>query len=79
MDLTSFAERSTTMANDRIIVVAPLTQSNLDALGPGFTRVWPVDDTPCFSQLLQRIDEADRDLQRERDAGASSAESPLNE
>jgi hypothetical protein len=32
-----------------------------------FSRAWPVDDTPCFSQLLQAIDEADRENWRERD------------
>lgn len=55
------------MARDRIVAVGLLTQRDLDALGHGFDRVWPVDQTPCFSRLLQAIDEADRDLWRDRD------------
>ena len=60
------------MAADRIVAVGLLTARDIDLLGPTFTRVWPVDEAPCFAQLLQRIDEADRDLQRERDAGETS-------
>jgi hypothetical protein len=41
-------------------------------LGPTFVRLWQVDETPCFSQLLQAIDDADRDIWRERDALRSS-------
>ena len=55
------------MANERIVAIGLLTQRDLDALGSGFQRVWPVDETPCFSQLLQAIDEADREMWRERD------------
>ncbi len=55
------------MANERIIAIGLLTQRDLETLGSGFQRVWPVDETPCFSKLLQAIDEADRDLWRERD------------
>lgn len=65
--------------NGRIVAVGLLTQRNLDALGPTFTQVWPVDETPCFHQLLQAIDEADRQLRRDRDkkerlAGSTRAE-----
>ena len=56
------------MPPNRIVAVGLLSQANLDLLGPTFTRVWPVDETPCFAQLLQAIDEADRDIWRERDA-----------
>lgn len=55
------------MPDERIVAVGLLTQRDLDALGPTFTRVWPVDQTPCFPQLLQAIDEADRQLRRDRD------------
>jgi hypothetical protein len=56
-----------TMESRRIVAVGLLTKEDVALLGPAFDRLWPVDETPCFSQLLQRIDEADRDLQRERD------------
>ena len=58
------------MSFDRIVAVGLLTQRDLDALGAGFTRAFPVDHTDCFGELLRAIDEADRDLRRERDGRA---------
>ena len=55
------------MNRDRIVAVGLLTQHDISLLGPTFTRVWPVDETPCFDGLLQAIDEADRRLHRDRD------------
>jgi hypothetical protein len=57
------------MQRDRIIAVGLLTQQNLNTLGPTFTRAWPVDEAPCFSQLLRAIDEADREVRQERSRG----------
>jgi hypothetical protein len=54
------------LAKDRVVAVGLLTQQDLDTLGQSFTRLWPVDETPCFSGLLQAIDEADRELCRAR-------------
>ena len=34
--------------------------------GPPY-RLWSIEETPCFSGLLQSIDEADRKLIREKD------------
>ena len=48
---------------DRIVAVGLLTQQDLDLLGQSFDRLWPVDDAPCFIDLLEAIDEADRALQ----------------
>jgi hypothetical protein len=53
------------MPTDNVIAVGLLTARNVDDLGPTFTRLWPVEDTPCFSQLLVAIDDADRALKRE--------------
>jgi len=55
------------MTRDRIVAVGLLTARDLETLGDGFDRLWPVDETPCFSQLLQAIDDADRELWRARD------------
>lgn len=55
------------MARERIVAVGLLTQRELNLLGSTFDRLWLVDETPCFSQLLQAIDEADRQLWRARD------------
>lgn len=51
----------------RIVAVGLLTQQDLQSLGPTFTRAWPVDETPCFEELLQRIDEADLGTRQEPD------------
>lgn len=55
------------MANDRIVAVGLLTQNDVRLLGPSFDRLWPVEETPCFSGLLQAIDEADRRLKQEHE------------
>ncbi len=47
------------MTAKRIVAIGLLTQRDIDVLGPTFDRLWPVDETPCFSQLLEAIDEAD--------------------
>ena len=51
------------MAHDRIIAVGLLTESNLLRLGNTLTRLWPVQNAPEFDELLEAIDEADRELQ----------------
>ena len=51
------------MTGDRIVAVGLLTEFDLNRLGDTFTRLWPVDDVPCFEDLLAAIDEADRQLQ----------------
>jgi len=45
--------------NRRIVAFGLLTQQDLDLLGPTFDRAWPVDDAPCFEDLLQALDEVD--------------------
>lgn len=50
------------VTGDRIIAVGLLTEFDLNRLGDTFTRLWPVDDVPCFEELLAAIDEADRQL-----------------
>ena len=39
-----------------------MTEHDLNLLGEGFNRAWPVDETPCFEGLLKAIDDADRAL-----------------
>jgi hypothetical protein len=55
------------MADKKIVAVGLLTEADLRLLGPAFTRLWPVEETPCFSELLRAIDEADREIRQERD------------
>ena len=54
------------MSGERIIAVGLLTQREVELLGGDFNRLWPVDEAPCFSGLLQAIDEADRQIRRDR-------------
>jgi hypothetical protein len=63
------------MTDDRIIAVALLTRRDVDLLGPTFERLWPVDETPCFSGLLEAIDQADREL---RNQPASGPREPIS-
>lgn len=51
------------MSKERIVAVGLLTQRDLSLLGHSFTRLWPVDEAPCFDGLLDAIDKAERDLQ----------------
>jgi len=50
--------------SQHIVAIGLLTQQDLNLLGRGFDRAFPVDPTPCFDDLLQAIDEADRKLDR---------------
>lgn len=63
--------RSDALRTNQIVAVGLLTSRDLDVLGPTFTRVWPVEEAPCFSGLLRAIDEADRELWRADDRDAS--------
>lgn len=52
------------MVGERIAAVGLLTTRDVDLLGPTFRRLWPVEETPSFSELLQAIDEADCEVSR---------------
>jgi len=45
---------------ERIVAVGPLTQPDLNLLGPMFDRAWPVENAPSFADLLNAIDRAER-------------------
>lgn len=53
------------MAKERIVAVGLLTQREVELLGQGFSRLWPVDNTPCFTELIEAIDEADRKFEQD--------------
>ena len=57
--------RSTDLAQERIVAVGLLTQREVELLGQGFSRLWPVDETPCFTELIKAIDDADEQLHQE--------------
>ena len=60
----------------KIVAVGLLTQRDVDVLGNGFSRLWPVDDASCFTDLLQAIDDADRELGEENQPNRGQSESP---
>jgi hypothetical protein len=49
------------LSDDRIVAIGLLTQREVEMLGQGFSRLWPLDDTPCFNELLKAIDQAERE------------------
>ncbi|MGA1799857.1 hypothetical protein VH567_13875 [Sphingomonas sp. 4RDLI-65] len=53
---------------DRIVAIGLLTQRDVFALGHDLSRVYPIDEVPCFGSLLGAIDDADRAFHRARDA-----------
>lgn len=53
--------------DEAIFAVALLTRSELTSLGPAFARAWPVEKTPCYGELLEAIDDADRAYWRHQD------------
>jgi hypothetical protein len=55
------------MNGERIVAVALLTETNLQMLEDNLKKVYPIDETPCFPDLLRAIDEADREHWREQD------------
>ena len=50
------------MPRERIVAIGLLTEGDLDRLGGVLTRLWPVEETPSFAELLRAIDEADAAL-----------------
>lgn len=57
---------------ERIVAFALLTESNMRDFGSNLHTVYPIDETPCFGELLSAIDEADREMWRERDRMAGA-------
>jgi len=53
---------------DRIVAIGLLTQRDVFALGHDLSRVYAINETPCFGALLGAIDDADRAFQRAHDA-----------
>jgi hypothetical protein len=56
--------------NNRIIAVGLLTDDDLEKLGSGFKRAYRIDETPCFGELLRAIDEADREMRKNREGSS---------
>ena len=53
------------MPDERIVAIGLLTLSDLERLGETFDRLWPVDESTVFSDLLKEIDEADQRLRQD--------------
>jgi len=48
------------LTNRSITMVELIKRENIRALGDTFSRLNPVDETPCFDALLYATDEADK-------------------
>lgn len=55
------------MMNGGIVALGLLTAEDVRLLGENFTRIYPVDETPCWGELLRAIDDADRAIRHARD------------
>jgi len=44
---------------NHIVAIGLLTQSDVDCFGQGFTRMYPLEGTDDFQDLLNAIDQAD--------------------
>ena len=49
--------RLAAVKEEEIIAIGLLTQSDVDRLGPAFRRIYPVDETRLFDDLLRAIDD----------------------
>ncbi len=47
------------MPDERIVAIGLLTRGDVQRLGETFTRLWPVDQSTDFSELLRASDEAE--------------------
>ena len=47
------------MSSDNFVAVGLLTRRDLDVLGSGFRRAFPLEETTDFTPLLDLIDEVD--------------------
>ena len=54
------------MQRERVVAVGLLTECDLAKFGPSFVRAYPIDENPCFEDLLASIDRADIELSRAR-------------
>lgn len=50
---------SSDRSNDRIVAVGLLTQRDVDILGTGFRRLFPVEGVGAFDDLLKQLDALD--------------------
>ena len=54
------------MEKRHIVAAGLLTEHELQLLGKGFSRAWPINNAPDFDGLLKAIDEAEREMWRAR-------------
>jgi hypothetical protein len=56
----------TSAFNDRVVAVGLLTQRDLDVLGTGFKRVFPIGDDGDFGDLLRALERVEATPERAR-------------
>jgi hypothetical protein len=72
-DLPVLPKRWSLMTRERIVAFCLVTQPELDRLGANFERAYPIDDAPCFEDLLAAIDAAERSLEQQEGPKRSGA------
>lgn len=58
---------------ERIVAIGFLTQRDLDVLGAGFARIFPLDENTDFDPLLKAIDEAERKAAKVREGSPGAS------
>ena len=56
------------LPENQTIGLSLLTAHELRLLGSGLGRAWPTEETACFENLVEAIDEADLRLVRNRES-----------
>ncbi len=54
------------------IIIRWRTRGQAEALAPALERLYPVDESPCFEDALDAIDEAERHVWGDGDPGGKS-------
>lgn len=56
----SFQPTPASRERHRVVAVGLLTQRDIDVLGTGFRRLFPIEDTLGFDDLLEQLDQLQR-------------------
>jgi hypothetical protein len=54
--LRGYLIRRVRMGVDKVVAVGLLTQRDLDVLGAGFARMYPVERCELFQELIEKLD-----------------------
>ena len=59
---------------ERMIIIRWRTRGQAEALGHALDRANPIDETPCFDEVLKAIDDAENQVWGDRDPAAETSD-----